>query len=1403
MLVLFFNVTNARAQTAEILIKLAAAPVNLQKSMAGVLLTTGSDAIDRIIHKKGTAVIRPVFSSPFLQKARYRTPESSALSRWLKITLPVGGDLDRTLASLNDLPQVETAQANRCFRLHYIPNDPMIVQQYALASIRAYQAWDVEQGDREIVVGVIDTGFDYNHPDLRENIWINAAEDLNRNGRADSSDYNGVDDDGNGFIDDVQGWDFTDAPNYPDDGDYREPDADPMDEMGHGTAVAGIIAAVTDNGIGMAGAAPHCRVMNLRSFTGSGLGEEDDAASAILYAIENGARIINMSWGDVFISRLLDDVIRYAAGRNVVLVASSGNSSTDRIHYPSAFEDVISVGASTADDNVAGFSNYGPSLDLVAPGSGILSITREARYDSSLNGTSFAAPFVAAAAALILSHDPMLPAESVRGVLTSSADDLGDLGWDMYYGSGRLNIERALGRPSGSLVAIKNPWLDQGFSGGPIQIWGSAWSATLDKYTLTYGVGHNPADWTEIVSVDHKRVIDGLLGSWQTVPSQDTSYTLRLQVFDRSGTLEQSAVRVFVDQSPPHISNVQVTPMLDGDTFCHLLGFETDDLCEGIIYWRPSAGNASWRQLETGYRGRLHQMLLSAAIASGKIELIIGARNAAGLETTDDQDGEYYTVDLGTLPINRVQFSPGDFYLPHGHMLDKGVDFNGDGVEEIVIGYFDAQNKLTTTIFGFDGSDYEKLTALPRPVIPRGAGDTDGDGRVELLCGYGFYSYLYEVSSPQSLTFDETVIWSDESTQYWAADLVDVDGDSLDEVIMRVVTSDADLFQVLKWDGDGSYTVLDEIPNPTDGENINGVPRCRTGDFDGDGYMEILLGDSDGDVYISEFNGTGFTSTWQDTLPLLDSIDYLSCGDYDGDGILEFVVGCHSDPAVNTEHYFDARHWLYRVYRRTGNDAYQSVAEWRFYGFESPKDFESGVSSGDVDGDGMDEMLFCLFPDFYMADYDAAAGYRITFHARPVQSNTAAILDADADGQVEFWISDGSIARPYSQVGTLSAPAVPVGLTAQPMDENNVRLAWYAVPGAGRYAIYRGIHPDGVQPFAMSGSPVFQDTSVVADQTYYYAVASVDSSKTPDTSIRSAPVSARPGARPYVVAAVMASMQSVRLCFSEPMNQSAVDPAHYRFSENLDKPTSCAMDASGREILLHLRQPFLTEGEYGVEACDLFDTDGTPLDTLRRSARFQVVFAQQAPYLVDGRLLDAQTIWLAFNEPMETASLAELSNYDMGEDLQIQSAEPQPPANDAVKLKIAASKPLGALGKTYTLRVRNVKNMNGLAMVPGYGDVLQLLFAAENLDKVFTYPNPYRVGLDYDGITFANLTPRAEIQIMTLQGYPLRTLYENNGDGGVTWDVRDDHGRPLASGIYLYRVVSGKMMKIGKLAIVR
>ncbi|MEJ2615700.1 MAG: S8 family serine peptidase, partial [Ignavibacteriaceae bacterium] len=413
--------------------------------------------------------------------ARNLGSDDAVLSKIVKVTINNPSDSSAFLDEIRSDPDVDFVQRSNVYRIDYVPDDSLITQQWGLTKIQAFDAWNITQGSDSVLLGIIDTGIDFKHPDLKNKIYYNPGEiGLDKNGK--DKRFNGIDDDNNGFIDDYMGWDFTNRTGYPFDstsGDYLNWDNDPNDEQGHGTAIAGIAAAETNNISGVAGVAPKIKILNIRAFDPTGYGDEDDVASAILYAVKMGAKVINMSFGDVSFSYVLKDVIEYAYSKNVVLVASSGNSGDDQAHYPSGYSEVISVGNSNDYDGVAPSSSYGSTLDLVAPGTSILSTDKSGDY-SDVSGTSASAPFVSASAGLILSLGNYTN-EEVRQILKSTTDDIELPGWDIKSGAGRLNLYRALRVLAPSVIKFDYPKQDFATNKDTLNISASILSAFFIK----------------------------------------------------------------------------------------------------------------------------------------------------------------------------------------------------------------------------------------------------------------------------------------------------------------------------------------------------------------------------------------------------------------------------------------------------------------------------------------------------------------------------------------------------------------------------------------------------------------------------------------------------------------------------------------------------------------------------------------------------------------------------------------------------------------------------------------------------------------------------------------------------------------------------------------------------------
>lgn len=312
------------------------------------------------------------------------------------------------------------------------PNDPAFPRQWGLAKINAPEAWNIITGAVSMTIAILDTGIDLGHPDLAPQLWTNPGE----------IPANGLDDDANGKIDDVHGWHFYQAANGP------AEDALIQDDFGHGTHVAGIAAAATDNGIGVAGLAWGGRLMAVKVLDQYGSGWYSDIAAGIVYAADNGARLINLSLGGAPPSQALCDAAAYAHDRGAVVIAAAGNTG-GAVLYPAACDQVLAVAATNQTDSRPTFSNYGPEIDLAAPGVDIYSTwyytgIRASGYFTK-SGTSMATPYVTGAAALVWSRWPGWTADQVSQRLRATATDVNTPGWDPYSGWGRLDAAAALG----------------------------------------------------------------------------------------------------------------------------------------------------------------------------------------------------------------------------------------------------------------------------------------------------------------------------------------------------------------------------------------------------------------------------------------------------------------------------------------------------------------------------------------------------------------------------------------------------------------------------------------------------------------------------------------------------------------------------------------------------------------------------------------------------------------------------------------------------------------------------------------------------------------------------------------------------------------------------------------------
>lgn len=559
-------------------------PFDTQKSNVHVEITS----LDQLMQKFSVSGLDKRFvHKPILERSNL-----PALDRIYKIKFPEEMNVLDVVKAFAADPNIEYAEPMYMYHLCDVPDDPMYNQQQFLPQIMAEEAWDVhkgENGTEEVVMAIVDSGTDWLHPDLTENIWQNLGEDADGDGvtlefnngvwERDPDDLNGIDDDNNGFVDDVIGWDFADAING---GDGSNPDPYP-DMVSHGTHCSGIAAARTNNGVGISSISYNIKYMPLRTNDGYYILYGFDG---IIYAAENGADIINLSWGGGDYSQADRDVIDYAVGLGAIVVAAAGNYNEDAFFYPASYPGVISVAAVNADDTRASFSNYGTPVDVSAPGVDILSTIIDNSYES-WNGTSMAAPMVAGLFGLLKSYHPDWTNDQLMEQLIGTTDNIDNLNpaYENALGSGRINAYHALVDenvviPPQLKIGVVSISLDDADGDGVFEA-GESVSVSLSLRNFSpYGSDENAT--VNLVSFDNDVTITTASAS-ADIPMDD--------YFELSNTFEFT----IAENTKPHFANLlievtsEVPEVIGGEIELPILVAPS-----GFLVWDGDANNPDY-----------------------------------------------------------------------------------------------------------------------------------------------------------------------------------------------------------------------------------------------------------------------------------------------------------------------------------------------------------------------------------------------------------------------------------------------------------------------------------------------------------------------------------------------------------------------------------------------------------------------------------------------------------------------------------------------------------------------------------------------------------------------------------------------------------------------------------------
>lgn len=1392
------------------------APTSFLDRLRGPLPKSGSDSL-----LAGVVSSQATFAAPSVSQKNTTTPQSiPAFTLTVRDSASLSA-IENRFRQRSDVryvhPNVEYSLDSRLKASARFSPDPDSILDpqniFAdsldhLSVIRALEGWEESAGKESVSVGVVDTGIYFDHPDLEGQFWQNPGEV-----------QNGVDDDGNGYVDDVVGYDFVDRPNVIAQGEYEDRDPDPSpDSLGdfsfHGTAVAGVVAAQADDPeAGMVGVAPKTKLVALRAIGGDGVGQTDDLAAAIVYGAQEGIDVLNLSFGRDRSTPLLREAIQFAISQGTIVVASAGNDgAVDKPHYPSDYPPVISVLWLGEDgDGVPtplSTSQYGIGVDLGAPGSNVfttqyprqrllddLPVRQEDLYGPA-DGSSFSAPQVAGAAALLRSVDSTLSPTAVQSILTATATDIDGAPWSHISGAGRLDVARGLLRSYPAKTELQFPAHNQGFVGDePVPVVGTVLDPSFDKYDVYYAKGTRNLDrrqdpWTRIAGPVETRAHRDTLTSWDVSSLDDGAYTLRLATTLTDGRTIEDRRRVVIDSAPPE-ANVE---FLGAGRVKDHWGILADVASNDTVRSRMEVRIRGDRYVREGeyVSSRQGVTWVDERGTGGKATVTVTLTNRAGLETSLER-----TVTVPSNRANPSYFEAQETSVPGGTLLPKAPDFDEDGLPELVLNQFvSRKGGISDTLRTFEWASSgfapaDTLISNP-PLFPKDVGDTNQDDRKELLLQIRGVTILLEQqendSFPQELVYVDTSALTSPPddgpapTSLHGARLTDLDQDGAGEIVgnwKRNVSDFRTEWRVLERDGE-TFTLNQRLKNPTTHERpdtVRSAPEAATGDFDGDGQRDLLVGDRDGNWIVYEATGGGSVeAAWTHETDRFAADKRFAVGDVTGDGHPEFVTHNTYSPSPPDSGDAEPPISFYHVWSATGDDAYERIYRLPVAGERSA----GAITAADFDGDDRDEIAIAHPPSLFVLGTDGTGSLRVLHQSqlRPaVRTRAMVAADFNRNGRPSLLAATaGGTLRRYTvnQSGMERPP--PRWVRAAPTGPDGSRLEWRA-PGADSVTVYAAPPEAALDPVRTTA-----DSSVtIADSSRLrFALAAW-------TGGEPSPLSPGRLVRPHDSATVSAvtypSPTSVRLRFTEPLARPQ-RPEQFSLSSH-GSPKTVLRGNADTGVVLRFSDA-VAGGEDTLSWTSLTDASGLPVS----QSSVQVTFPaapDRSLFVEDFSALGDQHIRLTFSEPLVGSTARNRENYAVRPYGTVESVRADGESPQTVTLTLDEIV-VGATGREASLKLSSLRGVSGSTLVEE-GATVRLSQFVEGGTNVMLFPNPVNLSRDQTELTIGQLPRNATVRIYSPAGRLVEVLStEERRERSVRWDLRTRRGEQVPSGVYLVRV---------------
>lgn len=1360
-----------------------------------------------------TSVQSADFKVDYFAKSFGKNIES--LCRIIKVTFTNNQDNSSILQTVGSDPDIEYIEASHKYHIDSVPNDSLVSQQWALPKIHAFDAWNITQGSDTVLVGLVDTGIDYLHPDIKNKIYINPGE-TGTDAQGRDKRTNGIDDDGDGFVDDYMGWDFVDEVGYPFDttgGDYLGWDNNPMDQLFHGTFVAGILAAETNNYIGIAGVAPRIKLLNCRAFDPIGNGQEDDVAAAILYAVQMNCKVINMSFGDDSFSMVLRDVIRYAYSQNIVLVGSSGNTNSNMPHYPSGYPEVICVGNSTQDDYRSSDSNYGSTLDLVAPGSLIWSLGLNNTYRLE-GGTSASAPFVSATAALILSLKNFTN-EEVKQIIKSTCDDIGLPGWDLQTGAGRLNLFKALSVLAPGQININSPSRDMGTNKDSLVINATIMSPYFVKYDLYIGQGYNPGQWTSLLTNKKNQINSEDIYNLDLKNLDDAVYTIRVAVTLNNGNITEERSSFELVREKDSIEVLGIGSGYYGNVSTIIAEAYTSQTSITRLFYRKK-GETQFRFISLDGFNTNNQFFkqLSYGVMPKNLvepntvyEIFFEAENLAGVKDTAMDDGKYFEVQTDSY-IEPLSYSAMNYSLPQGELYPDPVAFVSSDSNEVLLQPNTPANDINYFLFTLQNNSFNQDTVdTLTHIIPRFVKDLNKNGKTDVL-GINVYSgYIDEQKTPNTFSFNN--VFKNDSLAYYFTYCDDLFNDGNYETISNYKF---DKYIVRKVNSDLSLTFLDTLQNNQYLDSasikmgmIKGIENdVVTADINHDGNKEFWYMDNNGDLLSYNIvQGHFLKGDSVMSGGALSSIsdNAISKGDFDGDGKDDIAVLYNINsvaPLFMLKVYSYKNNQITEIFSKIFVD--QSSA---FIGFNFQK-AEKGIRFVDVDNDNRSELVVSVYPYTYIFKYSAGSD-KLVFYAEGTNNSTIFAGDLNRNGVREIGLQ-GANGYSFYEFGPANKTAPPSFVAGNSLDSNLVIIQWKSP--ASLFYIYRGLTANNLVLYDSTNGSPYNDLNVKDTTHYFYAVKAYGSDKPFPISDYSSVIDVYVHKTARIISTENKSSKSILVMFSEKTKTKIENLKAFELLPGI-YPNSISA-ASQQSYLLTFKDNFPI-GLNKIAVSNLNDFYDSPVKNDTIPFNVENIIVPSYLMISNHEIISPYRIKITFNFPVDSASAMNKANYTFDPANAVESIEIDP-SRLFIYLNLEKKKPVGSVGIQYRLKINNLISSSESGNLPialETGSYIVLTGVTEDLSNIYIYPSPVKISNGSGKMTFANLPSKVKIIIFNINGIRINEIDESTTTGGIDFNLRDKNNDPLSSGIYIYRIVrldnsnNEVETKIGKFAVIK